>query len=355
MSEIEKIRESIDDIDDKIVELLNKRANLALEVKNTKTGQSATRVDRQNSIIRRIISKNKGPLSDIALAEIYTQLVSTFRDRLQLESPMKVSFLGPKGTYSEEAVVKIFGKSVDFNPEDMIEAVFRSTEAGTTAVAVVPIENSSEGAVHETHRQLLKTNLNIISEVTIPVIHCLLSNDTKPQNIKKVFAHPQSLGQCRTWLATHLPDAELIPCSSNASAAENASKTKKSAAIASKSASDIYNLNILENGINDQPDNKTRFLALGDMETKSTGNDKTSILCMLKDRAGALHEVLGVFAEENLSMTRLESQPYQNDQYAFYIDFLGHKDDAAVAKSLEKISNLSKICKILGSYPKGIN
>lgn len=352
MTELDKIREEIDIIDDQIVELLNKRANFAIQVKNTKAGQTATRVDRQALIIRRILENNKGPLPNEALKEIYTQIVSSFRDRLQLESPMKVSYLGPKGTYSEEAVVKTFGKSVNLDPEESIESVVRAAEGGTTELAVVPIENSTEGAIRETHRLLMNTNLSIISEITIPVVHCLLASDTNTQKIEKVFAHPQALGQCRTWLATHMPNVEVIPSASNAAAAQSASKTKNSAAIASKNTSEIYDLNVIEEAINDQPGNETRFITLGKIETKPTGNDKTSIICIINDKPGALFEVLGIFAAQKLSMTRLESQPYQNGQYAFYIDFIGHKDEEAVKKCLKQVALISKICKILGSYPK---
>lgn len=355
MTELDKIRQQIDKIDDELLVFLNKRAKLALKIKKTSDGKKPIRPEREIDIIRRLDDKNTGPLNSNALRSIFTQIIASFRDQLQLDRPISVSYLGPVGTYSEEAAHKLFGATVELKSEPTITSVFRSVQAGTTQLAVVPIENSSEGPVRETHSLLLKTDVNIVSEISVPISHCLLSKEANISKIKRVYAHPQALGQCRNWLSTHLPKAILVPQTSNAMAAQMVTNTVDSAAIAGRNNAEVYKLNILESGINDQPDNQTRFIALGSFSTKPTGHDKTSIICVAKDKPGALHELLGVLAEQKISMTRLESQPYEQGQYAFYIDFIGHQKDKSVAIALDRIDNLTKICKILGSYPLEMN
>lgn len=354
MTDIDKIRKAIDEIDASLLDLLNARAKKALEIKNTDQGKTSIRPEREIDIIRNLSDKNPGPLPNNAVKSIFTQIIASFRDQLQLEKPISVSYLGPRGTYSEEAAVKLFGSTVSLHPEDSISSVVRAVEAGTSELAVIPIENSTEGAVRETHRLLFNTNSRIVSEITLPVVHCLLSKETDLSDIKLVYAHPQALGQCKTWLATHLPNAKQVPSSSNSAAAELASKESLSAAIASKNAAEIYGLNTVEVGINDQPGNKTRFITLGSFPTNPTGNDKTSIICVLNDRPGVLHELLGILADAKISMTRLESQPHENGQYAFFIDFTGHKDDKNVGAVIAEVDKLTRICKVLGSYPAEI-
>lgn len=354
MSDIDKIRRDIDKIDEELLSLLNKRADRALDIKKTGQGQAPIRPEREIDIIRNLTEKNKGPLPAHAVRSIFTQIIASFRDQLQLDSPVSVSYLGPKGTYSEEAALKLFGSTISLHPEDSISSVVRAVEAQSSDIAVIPIENSTEGAVRETHNLLFNTNSKIVSEITLPIIHCLLSKGDDLSHIKTIYAHPQALGQCKSWLATHLPGVKQVPTSSNSAAAELASKDSSSAAIASKNAAEIYDLKIVENGINDSPGNKTRFISLGSFVTKPTGNDKTSIICVLNDKPGALHELLGVLADKNISMTRLESQPHEGGQYAFFIDFVGHADQVEVKNVLEKLDSLTYKLKILGSYPSEI-
>lgn len=355
MSDIDKIRKEIDGLDSKILDLLNERARLALKIKKTSPGKTPIRPEREIDIVRRLSDNNKGPLTTDAVRSIFIQIIASFRDQLQLDRPISVGYLGPEGTYSQEAALKLFGNTIELHPEETITSVFRAVQAGTIQLAVVPIENSSEGAVRETHNLLLKTDVNIVSEISVPIEHCLLSKNNKLSAIKRVYAHPQALGQCRTWLATHLPNATHVPQKSNAAAAQMAANTTEGAAIAPKKAAEIYGLNILETTINDQPDNETRFIALGNLKTKPTGRDKTSVICVAKDKPGALYQILGVLAEQNISMTRLESQPYEQGQYAFYIDFAGHKENDAVKLALKKIDEMTKICKVLGAYPAELN
>lgn len=351
---IDKIRNDIDKIDHEILKLLASRAKLALEVKKTSGGKSRIRPERENEILKNLVNKDSGPLPKKAVKDIFAQIISSFRNEMQLDRPISVSYLGPKGTYSQQAAIDLFGKSTSLYPESNIADVFRSVEAGSTDLAVAPIENTTEGAVRETHNLLFETTAKICAEISIPIIHSLISTESSLEKITAVYAHPQALAQCSTWLKAHLPKAEQVAAESNARAAELAKKHKNSSAIASNKAAEIYGLNILERGINDQPGNRTRFIALGNIETKPTGNDKTSLICVLNDKPGALYEILGFFAENNISMTRLESQAYKPGQYAFHIDFIGHLREENVRNVINNIEKNTKICRILGSYPKEV-
>lgn len=351
MEELDNIRKNIDRVDDELLDLLNERAKWALQIKKTNLGKTPIRPERESDIVRRLSEKNDGPIPNSALRHIFTSIIGSFRDEMQLDRPVSVSYLGPSGTYSEEAATRLFGETVDLRPQRSVSDAIRMVENGSTNLAVVAVENSTEGPVRETHRLLQDTDARIVAEITMPIIHSLLSKEDNLKNVKTVYAHPQALGQCRNWLATNLPDAKQIPCESNSVAAELASQKENASAIAGQKAAEIYGLKILERGINDQPGNETRFLALGKLDTRPTGNDKTSILVVANDKPGALHELLGILAEKGISMTRLESQPYGKGQYAFYIDLLGHIKDPQVADAVSKIDAQSRICKVLGSYP----
>lgn len=351
MSDIDEIRKNIDKIDEEILDLLNERAKQALKIKQTEQGKTSIRPERESDIVRRLTRKNKGPLPTNALKNIFTQIIASFRDGMQLDRPVTVSYLGPPGTYSEEAATKLFGNTIELHPEETVSGVVRAVENGSVNLAVVAIENSSEGAVRETHRLLSNTDSKIVAEISLPVLHCLLTSSDNFKDIKKVYAHPQALGQCRKWLAMHLHGAAQVPCASNSTAAELASRHGKTAAIASQKAGEIYNLTVLEKGINDQSGNETRFIALAKLDTHPTGNDKTSIIVVANDKPGALHELLGILADKNITMTRLESQPYKKGQYAFYIDLIGHVKDAKVKTAIEEIDKKARICQVLGSYP----
>lgn len=349
---IDEIRNNIDKIDQEILKLLADRAKLALEVKKTATGKSPIRPERENEILKRLVEKDSGPLPKKAVKEIFAQIISSFRNEMQLDRPISVSYLGPAGTYSQQAAEDLFGSSSSLRPETSISDVFRAIESGNTDLAVVPIENTTEGAVRETHNLLFATTVKICAEIDISIVHSLLSTADDISQITSVYAHPQALAQCSAWLKAHLPKAEQISVESNAKAAVLAKDHKNSAAIASDKAAHIYDLKTLERGINDQPGNSTRFIALGNIETKPTGNDKTSLICVLNDKPGALYEILGFFAKENISMTRLESQAYKPGEYAFHIDFIGHIQEETIKAVIEKIKINTKICRILGSYPK---
>lgn len=355
MKSLDNIRKNIDEIDNQLLELLNNRARLAIQVKATSQGKTAIRPEREASIIRRVSIANRGPLPARAVKSIFTHIIATFRDEMQLDRPITISYLGPTGTYSEEAATMLFGETVTLFPQITITSVILAVDRGEADIAVVPMENSSEGSVTETHKRLLETSSPIISETILPINHCLLSNETAINRISSVYGHPQALAQCREWLATHLPRAELISSNSNALAGEQASKHVGSAAVASKKVGEIYNLKVIKKMINDNPDNQTRFIALGKLYTKPTGNDKTSIMCVLQDRAGALHELLKPLAQNKISMTRLTSQPYTKGQYVFYIDLCGHQDDPGIKEMFDEMKKQTVAWKVLGSYPQTLS
>ena len=348
MKSLDEVRKDIDAIDDEMLKLLSKRAELSLEVKKTAGGTAALRRGREQAIIQRMKEANPGPFSDEAIEDIYETIVYNGRG-LQLK--LTAAYLGPQGTYSEDAALEMFGKAIKLSPKRSLKEVLRSLETGEAHVAVLPIENSSEGAVVEAHKLMRETSLPIIAEHTLKIQHALLSKGDDLSQIKTVYAHPQALGQCREWLALNVPKAELVECSSNAKGIEFA-KGQDTAAIASERNAVTYDMNILAKTINDEPNNSTRFIALGKDAVHATGKDKTSLVCTVHERAGALHDLLGVLNKNKISMTRLESQPDGEGGYAFFIDFIGHKDDAIVAEAIAELEKLAASLKVFGSYPR---
>jgi chorismate mutase/prephenate dehydratase len=346
--EIDELRQQIDAIDDSLVELIDQRAKLAQQIKIAKRGP-VYRPSREANILRRITKNNKTPLSDLTLTAIFRQIIGACRN---LEQPLRVAYLGPEGTYSHAAATKLFGESSQFLPHNSLTKVVDMVERSDADIGILPFENSSEGSVTETHRLLLSTSLHVIGEYTMPIVHALLSNATSLSKIRTVYAHPQALGQCRNWLQANLPHAILVGESSTAEAAKRVARQNTTAAIASSVNADMYNLQVIADHIQDIPDNKTRFIMLGKFRTEPTQHDKTSIICTVRDKPGALHELLGIIAKHNVSMTRLESQPHPDHMYAFYIDMEGHTDTDKLNKMLKELDGTAKTCKILGSYPR---
>ena len=264
----------------------------------------------------------------------------------------EISYLGPPGTYSEQAAEMLYGKVARLKPHQTLPGTLTAAETGLVDAAVLPVENSSEGAVRETHHLLVGTDLQIASEVTIPIEHALLgAKGAVVEQAQVVYSHPQTLGQCRQWLQMTLPEAKLVPTSSNSAAAEMITKGQASLAIASERAARVYDLDILEKAINDQSDNQTRFISLGKDKPEPTGYDKTSLVCVLEDGPGALHSLLGDLAVRQISMTRIVSQPHGGKEYSFYIDFLGSTFDDEIAEALDSMQKQTKFFKVLGSYP----
>ena len=344
------IRSKIDALDARMVQLLSERAQLAKQAWQAKGHAAAYKPEREAQVLRRVRELNKGPLSAAALSRLFTEIMSACR---ALEDQLAVAYLGPEGTFSQEAVVKHFGSSTGGKPMASIDEVFRAVENGTSAYGVVPVENSTEGAVGRTLDLLLNTSARICGEVNLPVRQCLMSNARGRSAIRTVYSHTQSLAQCQQWLSRHLPDAERVAVVSNAEAARMASKDKRAAAIASRTAAAWYGLKLLARNIEDDPKNTTRFAVIGVEETAPSGRDKTSLILSTRNVPGAIHDLLTPLAKHGVSMTRLESRPARTGrwEYVFYIDIEGHQIDPKVARALTALGNKAAFLKVLGSYP----
>lgn len=354
---LEPLRDAIDEIDAELVTLLNRRAELASRVGELKRSHGERpdfyRPEREARVLRRAIERNPGPLHPEEVARLLREVMSAC---LAAEQPLRVGFLGPEGTFTQAATLKHFGHSIRTQPLASVEEVFRDVESGDSDFGVVPIENSIEGVVDHTLDMFLSSPLKVCGEVELRIHHCLLANGTDLAAIEKVYAHQQGLAQCRHWLGSKLPGAAQIPVASNADGAQRAAADPTAAAIASDAAAELYGLQIIAANIEDQPDNTTRFLVIGQRSTPPSGDDKTSLLFSTANKPGALYRVLGTFAEHGISMTRIESRPSRRGiwDYVFFVDIEGHTDDAAVAQALQALENSAAMVKVLGSYPRAV-
>ncbi|WP_200762599.1 prephenate dehydratase [Nitrosophilus alvini] len=349
---LKKLRQEIDSIDNKILELLNRRMEVVKKVGELKNKTSAPiyRPERELEILSRLKKLNRGPLNDAAIEAIFLEIFAVARN---LERPERVAYLGPEGSFTHQAAESRFGAMSDYLPMTSITAVFKAVEAKRAKYAVVPIENSIDGVVGETLDLLGQSDILIVAEIFMPIHHTFASLEEDIKKIKKIYSKDIAFGQCRNFLSEHgLEDVELIPVESTAKAAKLASKTPGSAAICSHIAAKLYNLPIMFENIEDIHTNKTRFIVISDFKNQKSGNDKTSILAKLDDKPGALVEFLEDFNNANINLTKIESRPSKDIEfnYWFYIDFEGHIDDENVKKVFEK--HKSKI-KWLGSYAKG--
>ena len=343
---LEKLRQNIDDIDKKLLELISSRGLLAKEIGLLKDDGVIYKPEREAQVITKLIKENKGPLSNDSVTNIYKAIISNCR---ALEKKLAISFLGPSGTFSEEATIKHFGENVKSIPTSSIDEVFNNVQSKKVHYGVVPIENSTEGGISRTLDLLLMKDLKICGEITLPVHHCLISKSKELKKITSIYAHGQSLAQCHDWIANNLPNVL-----SNAEGAKIALKEKHSAAIASSRAANLFKLNILQNHIEDEPNNTTRFLILSDQEIAPSGNDKTSIVVATKNKPGAIVDLIQPFASRKVSLTKLESRPSKIGmwEYVFFIDVEGHRDNSKVKLCLKDIEKKSSFMKFLGSYPK---
>jgi chorismate mutase/prephenate dehydratase len=353
-----QLRQQIDTLDLKILELLNQRAHCAMKVAKTKiaTNDKTTsfyRPDREALVLRRIQVLNKGPLSNEAMVSFFREIMSAC---LALEKPLKVAFLGPEGTFTQQAVFKHFGHAVDAQSVRSISDIFNSVEIDYCQFGVVPIENSTEGVIAHTLDCFLTSSLQICGEVEERVHQNLIGNINHLADIKAVLSHQQSLAQCCYWLDTHLPNAKRIVVSSNAEAARLVQQSKDQVAIAGKVAADLYALNIIEKNIEDEPNNTTRFMIIGKQQPESTGLDKTSLLLSINNKSGALHKILEPFAQHDISMTHIESRPSRQGlwDYVFFIDIEGHQYDPNIVQALTSLKSNVTLLNILGSYPKAV-
>ncbi|KPJ62921.1 MAG: hypothetical protein AMS15_02310 [Planctomycetes bacterium DG_23] len=349
---IEELRREINDLDKKMVELLNQRAALAGKIGEIKKsqGQGAYDPKREKEIYHHILSLNEGPLSKEALLNIYREVMSGM---LVLEKEVKVAFLGPPGTFSHSAAKGKFGSSVEFTPARTIEDVFVLVTREKVDYGVVPIESSSGGGVVDTMDMFMDYDVKVTAEVLLPVHHNLLSRSPR-EEIKKIYSKPEALAQCREYLAANFPLAELISTASTTEAAQIASKEDGRAAIASAEAASLYEIPLLEAEIEDSPQNLTRFFVLGKQPSQPTGNDKTSIMFSIKDEVGALCEMLLPFKEHHINLTRIESRPSRRRpwDYNFFVDLEGHREDRRVKAALAELQTKCQYLQVLGSYPK---
>ncbi|MFN3789885.1 prephenate dehydratase [Massilia sp.] len=349
------LREQIDAIDAQILELLSRRGQIAQQVGHVKAETNAPvfRPEREAQVLRGVAERNPGPLKDRDVQTIFREIMSSCR---ALEKRVTVAYLGPSGTFSEQAVFQQFGSAIETLPCVSIDEVFRATEAGTADFGVVPVENSSEGAINRTLDLMLATTTVISGEISIPVHHSLMTRTGSMEGVTVVCAHSQALAQCQVWLNLHHPDIERRAVASNAEAAILASQDPSVAAIASEMAGERYSLGVVQAHIQDDPHNRTRFAVIGSLETGPSGRDHTSIVLAVPNKAGAVYNLLAPLAKHAVSMTRFESRPARIGtwEYYFYVDIEGHVHDAAVARALDELKDNAAFFKVLGSYPQSL-
>lgn len=351
-------RAKIDEIDRSIQALIAERARYARQVGKAK-GKLAQAVDyyrpeREAQVLRMVVDRNEGPLSDEVLVHVFREIMSAC---LAQQEPLKVGYLGPEGTFSQQAVLKHFGHSAVGLPMATIEEVFQEVEAGNADFGVVPVENSGQGTIQVTLDMFLTANLKICGEVELRVHQYLLSRSGRIEDIERIYAHPQSFAQTAGWLRANLPKVEKVPVSSNAEGARRARNADDAAAIGGESAAQVYNLKkVIMKSIEDDDDNTTRFLVVGRRIFPPSGHDRTSILVFIHDKPGALFDVLSPFAHHGISMNRIESRPSHQAkwEYGFFIDLDGHVEDAPMQQALAELQAHSAQIKVLGSYPVAI-
>lgn len=351
---LQPLRERIDSLDTAILALLNERASVAQQVGHVKAETNAPvfRPEREAQVLRNVAQRNPGPLLAQDIQSIFREIMSACR---ALEKRVTVAFLGPEGTFSEQAVYLQFGHAVDGLPCSSIDEVFRSVEAGAADFGVVPVENSSEGAVNRTLDLLLQTTLSISGEISIPVHHSLMTASGSMEGVTRICAHSQALAQCQSWLNQHYPKISRQPVASNGEAARMASEDRSVAAIGGEIAGQKYALQIVAAHVQDDPHNRTRFFVIGRLETQPSGKDQTSLVLSVPNRAGAVYSLLAPLAKHGVSMTRFESRPARMGtwEYYFYVDVEGHASDEKVAKALVELKENAAFFKLLGSYPCG--
>lgn len=354
--ELGRLRTQIDAIDAELLRLINARATVAQRIGSLKQG-NIYRPEREAQVLRGVAERNPGPLPDTAVQRIVREVMSAC---LALEQPLAVAYLGPPGTYSEAAARKHFGSAPALLDCPMIDEVFRAVEAGNAHYGVIPVENSTEGAIGRSLDLLLSSPLKICGEVVLPIHHQLMSHAASLGAVRKVYSHAQSLAQCHEWLNRHLPAVPRVAVTSNAEAARLAAGEPDAAAVAGEVAAALYQLPILASNIEDDPGNTTRFVVIANHDTPPSGVDRTSLVCAAPNRPGAIHYLLAPLAEKGVSMLRLESRPARawssgkQWEYLFYIDVEGHRDDSIVSAALAELRRRAGFLKELGSYPRAV-
>ncbi|MCM8758906.1 MAG: prephenate dehydratase [Candidatus Omnitrophica bacterium] len=351
---IDLLRKKIDLIDREFIRLLNERAKIVKEINEVKRDSNFPRFDpaREKIIIDRIKRINNGPLSNQDLETIMREIFKVYRSFVK---PLTIAYFGPAGTFTHQAALHQFGEKNVYCPCKTIEYVFRQVEKDKADYGVVPVENSTEGMVTHTLDMFVDSDLKITAEIILGVHHFLLSRENTLEKIKKVYSHSQALAQCKRWIEENLPSVLIVETESTAYAVYLAKRQPNSAAIGSKVAATIYKMNILASNIEDFRENVTRFLVIGKADSPPSGDDKTSIMFSVKDRVGALHDMLVPFKKFGINLTRIESRPTKRKawEYLFFIDFSGHVTDPNVCKALKELEKSCIFLKILGSYPRG--
>jgi len=350
---IPKHRQAIDKLDAQLVKLLNERTRHVLAIGDIKlkAGEEIYAPHRERAVLDRVAKLNPGPITDEQLRAIYREIMSS---ALALEKTMTIAYLGPEATFTHQAAIKRFGSSLKYSTQKTIADVFTEVSKKSADYGVVPVENSTEGVVTHTLDMFVDSDLKIVSQIVLPIQYCLAAKSKVAKaKIQKIYVHPQALGQCRSWIQKNLPHVEILEASSNARSAELAAGDKTATAVTGFLAAEKYGLEILEHDIQDNAANATRFLVLGRQCSPPTGNDRTSLMVSVADKAGALHEAITAFRRYQINMTKIESRPSKRKawEYFFFIDCEGHAQDGKVARAIKLLSAHCNFVKVLGSYP----
>ncbi len=351
-NELQPLRDRIRELDEQIIDLINARAKVVVEIGEIKARENMEifHPQQEKEVYTRIEEVNKGPLASSVFHAIYREIMSGC---IALEKKVLIAYLGPPATFTQQAALARFGVGVDYVPVHTIGDVFTEVETGHADYGVVPIENSTEGAVNSTLDMLSHSTLKVCSEIHHEIAHCLISNEPKDA-VRRVYSKSEAIGQCNHWLRANLPTAEIVEVASTAVAAERAAGEAGAAAIASELAAQMYELRVIERNVEDIHHNVTRFLVIGKQDSPPSGDDKTSLMFSTKDRVGALHEVLGIFRECGINLSMIESRPSRKKawEYYFFTDFDGHVTEPQVEEAIKRLENQCQFVKILGSYPK---
>ncbi|MHB1085640.1 MAG: prephenate dehydratase [Thiobacillus sp.] len=349
-AELKALRARIDSIDDAIMKLVSERAGIAQQVGRAKNGEKIYRPEREAQIVHRLRNANPGPLSGEVIERLIREIISACR---ALEQATRVAYLGPAGTFTQQAVNKQFGHEVEALAEADIDACFHAVETGRADFAVVPVENSTEGAIARTLDLIVTSPLKICSEVMLPIHQTLMRRQGSLEGIKRVYGHAQSLAQCQQWLSRHLPGAERVSVVSNSEGARLAAAEPESATLGSEAAAELYGLVVVEARIEDEVSNTTCFLVLGKTDAAPSGHDKTSLVMGAHNQPGAVVKLLQPFADAGISMSKFESRPARssNWEYLFFAVCNGHRQDPELAAALAEVESRAAFLKILGSYP----
>ncbi|MBI5155038.1 prephenate dehydratase [Candidatus Poribacteria bacterium] len=351
MSDLDRFRQEIDEIDRELVNLLDRRARIALEVGRAKAGEGRPTYDpgRQRAVLERAHARSEGAFPREGLDHVLREVLSAC---LNLQKPLRVAYLGPAATFAHQAAIREFGSSVEFEAYDKIPEIFQAVHQNWADHGVVPVENSTGGMVHETLDCFLDYECRICHEILLPIHHSLLGN-VAIESIRRIFSHPQTFAQCGTWLREHLPDAELVEMPSTVAGMQRAKEFDDAAAIGSDVAAEQYALRVIARGIEDNPDNTTRFLVIALNDTPACGENKTSLMFSVKDKPGALFNLLKPFAEEGINLSKIESRPTKRKawEYVFFVDVVGHRTDEPVQRALARLEPNCHMLRVLGSYP----